>query len=141
MTARAEALLDTNILIYATSSAPQEASKQTLALDLLHKPGMGLCAQVLHEFYAVATRKNRSPLSPQIALQWLDQFDAFPSVDLDLDLVKAGAEISMRFKVSYWDGAILAAAHRLGASVLFTEDLQHGQTYGRVRVENPFLNA
>jgi predicted nucleic acid-binding protein len=139
MTAIAEALLDTNILIYAASSNPAEAAKRLIARDLIERAGVGVCAQVLHEFYSVATSKGKAPLSPQAALEWLDQFDAFPSVDLDLDLVKAGAEISRRFKVSYWDGAILAAAHRLGASVLFTEDLQHGQSYGRVRVENPFI--
>jgi predicted nucleic acid-binding protein len=40
---------------------------------------------------------------------------------------------------STWDGAIVAAAQSLGAGVLYTEDLSHGQDYGGVRVENPFL--
>ena len=39
------------------------------------------------------------------------------------------------------DGAIIAAAERLGAKVLYSEVLTHGQTYGSVRVENPFLSA
>ena len=37
--------------------------------------------------------------------------------------------------------AIIAAAERLGAKVLYSEDLNHGETYGSVRVENPFLPA
>ncbi len=41
-------------------------------------------------------------------------------------------------QIQYWDAAILVAAMRLGARVLYTEDLNHGQTYGSVRVENPF---
>jgi predicted nucleic acid-binding protein len=37
-----------------------------------------------------------------------------------------------------WDSQIVAAAERLGADVLYSEDLNHGQTYGAVRCENPF---
>ena len=46
--------------------------------------------------------------------------------------------MSVRFKISYWDGAIIAAAEALGAETLYTEDLNDGQLYGSVRVENPF---
>ena len=47
-------------------------------------------------------------------------------------------EISLRYELSYWDGAIIAAAETLQAPVLFTEDLSHGQLYGSVRALNPF---
>jgi predicted nucleic acid-binding protein len=50
-------------------------------------------------------------------------------------------EVSQRFHISYWDGAIVAAAEALGATVLYTEDLNHGQRYGTVRVENTFLTT
>ena len=56
-----------------------------------------------------------------------------------MPLIKVAIEISWRYRISYWDGAILAAAERLGAEVLYTEDLNHGQAYGTVRVINPFL--
>jgi len=36
------------------------------------------------------------------------------------------------------DAAIIAAAERLGASVLYAEDLNHGQSYRALRVVNPF---
>ncbi|MGH9483108.1 MAG: hypothetical protein ACRD1L_13550 [Terriglobales bacterium] len=44
----------------------------------------------------------------------------------------------MRYAVSYWDAAILAAAEALGAHTVYSEDLNHGQRYGQVRVLNPF---
>jgi predicted nucleic acid-binding protein len=34
--------------------------------------------------------------------------------------------------------AYALAAERLGASILYTEDLNHGQRYGAVLVHNPF---
>ncbi len=50
-------------------------------------------------------------------------------------------EASIRHEISYWDGAIIAAAESLGASILYTEDLNHGQHYGSVRAVNPFLDG
>lgn len=52
--------------------------------------------------------------------------------------VKIAAEASERYRLSYWDGAIVAAADLLGAGVLYIEDLKDGQQYGTVRVCNPF---
>ncbi len=42
------------------------------------------------------------------------------------------------YRISYWDGAILAVAQALGARILFTEDLDDGQDYGGIRAVNPF---
>ena len=65
------------------------------------------------------------------------------SVDCLLDtnvlVVKIAIEISQRFQISYWDGAIIAATEALGARTLYTEDLNHGQVFGAIRVVNPFL--
>jgi predicted nucleic acid-binding protein len=49
-----------------------------------------------------------------------------------------GIALSRRYQVSYWDGAIIAAAQEMGASVLYSEDLNHQQVYGAVTVINPF---
>ncbi len=43
-----------------------------------------------------------------------------------------------RFDISYWDAAILEAARALGCEVVLSEDLNDGQDYAGVRVENPF---
>ena len=48
--------------------------------------------------------------------------------------------MSERYRISFWDACVLAAAERLGAPILYTEDLNHGQSYGSVRVDNPFRN-
>jgi predicted nucleic acid-binding protein len=48
-------------------------------------------------------------------------------------------DISRRHQVSYWDGAILAAAERLEAKVVYSEDMSHQQMYCSVQVINPFV--
>jgi len=133
-----ECFLDTNILIYAASQNPSETRKKKIAVDLLRNAAFGISAQVLQEFYVVATRKAEVPLKPAQALDWIEQLEFFPCVETSPALVKLGAVMSQRYQVSYWDGAILAAADSLGAPVVYTEDLNHVQTYGTVRALNPF---
>ncbi len=134
----AEVFLDTNVLIYAVSSSAEESAKKERALELIQHTDFGLSAQVLQEFYVNVTRKIADPLTPDVAVDFLDQFRRFPLVRTDYPLIVAGIEIALRYGISYWDGAIVAAAQALEASVLYSEDLNHGQEYGSVRVVNPF---
>ncbi len=133
-----ECFLDANVLVYAAAGRGAEESKRQQALDQLEREDFGLSAQVLQEFYVIVTRKLEISLSADEALGWIEQFESFPCLPIDAGLVKLGAEMSVRFKISYWDGAIIAAAEALGAETLYTEDLNDGQLYGSVRVENPF---
>jgi predicted nucleic acid-binding protein len=134
-----DCFLDTNILIYAAAGREQEEVKRQRALELIENENFGLSAQVLQEFYVNVVRKIQVPLSPEQALAWIERFEIFPCMAIDSALVKIAAEISVRYRISYWDGAIVAAANGLGAHTLYSEDLNHGQAYGRVIVTNPFL--
>ena len=134
-----EAFLDTNILIYAVSSDPAEAPKKEKALALIEKTDFGLSAQVLQEFYVNVTRKIAHPIAPTEAVALLEQFRCFPMVWTDYPLIVSGIEVALRFGLSYWDGAIIAAAERLDAPTLYTEDLAHRKRYGPVQAVNPFL--
>jgi predicted nucleic acid-binding protein len=136
-----ECFLDTNVLVYAVSSAEAEAAKSAKALELIQRSEFGLSAQVLQEFYVTVTRKIRRPLSPERAVALLDEYRVFPTVPTDYALIVSAVELSLRYGISYWDGAIVAAAQALSAVTLYTEDLQHGQLYGSVRAQNPFLPA
>jgi predicted nucleic acid-binding protein len=98
----------------------------------------GISAQVLAEFYATVTRKGDDPMPAGAALDWIELLEQQPCVSIDAGIVKRGAEISERYRISYWDGAIIAAAEALGATTLFSEDLSDGQSYGSVKVVNPF---
>ena len=136
-----ECFLDTNVLVYAVSSAEHEADKSRRALELVETSDFGLSAQVLQEFFVTVTRKIKKPLAPELAVALMDQYRVFPVVATDYPLIVSAVELSLRYGVSYWDGAILAAAEALEAQILYTEDLNHGQSYGAVRAMNPFLGA
>ena len=49
--------------------------------------------------------------------------------------------LCVRFSLSYWDAAILAAASELGCATVWSEDMAHGQDYDGVIVMNPFVDT
>ncbi len=136
-----DCFLDTNTLVYAVSSLEEDSHKQATALDLVRHADFGLSAQVLQEFYVTVTLKIQRPMAPRLATEMIAEYRRFPLALTDYPLIVMAIERALRFRVSYWDGAILAAAETLGAKLLYSEDLSHGQQYGAVRVENPFLGA
>jgi predicted nucleic acid-binding protein len=137
----AEVVLDTNVLVYAVSRAADDVAKRRIALELIETHNVGLSGQILQEFFVVVTKKNRRVLSADDALDWIESFEDFPIVPIDASLVRRGAELSARYQISYWDGAVVAAAQALQAATLYTEDLNHNQLYGDVRVVNPFRSG
>lgn len=136
-----ECFLDTNVLVYALSAAPEEAEKRDRALTLITGTDFGLSVQVLQELYVTLTRKTRVRLDPARAFELVAEYSVFPLAAVDYALLARAVEISLRYAISYWDAAVVAAAERLGAAVLYSEDLSSGQQYGAVRVVNPFARG
>ena len=134
-----ECFIDTNVLIYAAVGRRDQPTKWERAWTLLDEARFGLSGQVLAEFYVKVQKESAQvPLSPREAVAWVDRLAEVPVVAVDADVVRTAIGHSQRFMISYWDAAILAAAERLEAPVLYTEDLNHQQLYGSVRVINPF---
>ena len=134
-----ECFLDTNVLVYAVSSDKTELSRKTKALDLIDQTDFGLSGQVLQELYVTLTRKIAQPIEPETAVALVEELRLFPTAWTDYPLIVSAIELSLRYGISYWDGAIVAAAQVLEAPILYTEDLNDGQEYGAVRVVNPFM--
>ena len=131
--------VDTNVLLYAVSRLPEDAGKRRRARGLLREKDLTASVQVFQEFYHQATRPTRpGRLSDEDAIAFLGTLLRFPVQDVTLDLFRDAVALSRRFKVSYWDGAILAAARAAGCDAVYSEDLSAGQDYDGVRVIDPF---
>lgn len=132
--------VDTNVLIYAHDREARE--KHVVAAQLLKElwsSRTGVTStQVLQEFYVSATRKIPVPLSRSLARDVVEQYSAWPIVEIDVQTICRASEIEERHQLSFWDALIVAAAVRSGAATLLTEDLNHGQEIEGVRIENPF---
>ena len=133
-----EAFIDTNIFVYSVSSHPSEREKRDKARALFGSVDFGTSVQVLGEFYVTATRKIAEPLAESHALQFIARLMRLPIVTIDSHLVLEAIALKQEHHLSYWDGAIIAAAHRLGAKTIYSEDLAHDHLYGSIRVIDPF---
>jgi predicted nucleic acid-binding protein len=131
--------VDTDVLLYSASTAREEKSKRTIALDLLNGDDLALSVQVLQEFYVQATRPGKSGrLTHDEASSLIEAFIRFPIQETTLVLMRASLDAKERYGISYWDAAIVEAARSLGCRTVLSEDLNDGQDYDGVRVENPF---
>jgi predicted nucleic acid-binding protein len=131
--------VDTNVLLYAISRDPEERDKAQRANAILAARDVALSVQVLQEFYVQATRETRPDrLAHEQASKLVNSFLRFQVQETTTGIVQAAVGTRQRFGISYWDAAILEAARALGCEVVLSEDLDAGQDYAGVRVENPF---
>lgn len=131
--------LDTNVLLYSISSAPEESKKRDQALALLDRDDCVLSVQVLQEFHVQATRASRpDPLPHGIATGLIRTWLRFRIQENTVPILNAALEIKALHQFSYWNSAIVAAARAAGCRELFSEDLSHGRTIEGVTILNPF---
>jgi len=131
--------VDTNVLLYAISTDPDEQDKVERANQILDARDLALSVQVLQEFYVQATRQSRpDPLTHERAAELVESFLRFPAQEITAELMLAVMTTRQRFGISYWDAAIIEAARALGCAVVLSEDLKDGEDYAGVVVENPF---
>ena len=133
--------VDTNVLLYAVSTAEKERTKADIARSLLRERDIALSVQVLQEFYVQATRLEKPDrLDHERASLLIDSWLRFRVKEIDVPVLRAALKTSERYRISYWDAAIIEAARALGCSTVLSEDLNDGQDYGGVVVTDPFAN-
>ncbi len=134
----ADCLIDTNIFFYAALGRRKEPEKHRIAREVLASEDFAVSTQILQEFYVNVTIKTDVPLTPVEALEWIDVLLNRPCAIVDPTIIKIAVEHSVRYRIQYWDAALIATAEALGVARLITEDLNHGQIYGSVKAINPF---
>jgi predicted nucleic acid-binding protein len=129
--------VDTNILIYAydRSAGARHERARDLVAELWKARRGCLSVQVLQEFYVVGVRKliQITPSDLQVIVSDLALWSVHEPSATD---VLAAVEIHQRYQVSFWDAMILQSAGQAGCSVVWSEDLNPGQSYQGVRVMN-----
>lgn len=136
----AKIFIDTNILIYAFDSSEQE--KQIIAQNLLNKDGISgkiaLSTQVLQEFFVIATRKLKNPLSIDDASKTIQFFSVYPLVQINPKLILKAIERHQKESFSFWDALIVEAALQAKCKILLSEDMQNERQIGKLKILNPF---
>jgi len=132
--------VDTNILLYAhDESAGDKHDRARALVEQLWESREGcLSVQVLQEFFVNVTRKIAKPLDAATAKEIVSDFSRWHLHVPGADDVLAAIGIHQRTGISFWDAMIIRSAAEIGCAVLYSEDLNAGQGYSGVRVENPF---
>jgi len=131
--------VDTNVLLYAVSTAEDERTKKERAVAILDGDDLVLSVQVLQEFYVQATRASRSDkLEHEVAVALIESWLRFRVHDVTVPAMRNALATAQRWQISYWDAAIVEAARQAGCPTVLSEDLQHGMDFAGVRVTNPF---
>lgn len=132
--------VDTNVLVYAyDKSAGVKHEQAQIILQTLWQSQNGcLSIQVLQEFYVTVTRKITQPLSTTQAAQIVADLGAWHIHRPDVVDVLGAIQVQERYDLSFWGAMIMHSANRLGCHTLWSEDLNAGQVYQQVNVQNPF---
>ncbi len=136
----APVFVDTNVLIYAVDLAdPRKQRAAQSWLDELWKSKLGrISFQVLQEFYVKVSQKGLSTIGDaRIEIRDLLSWKPVP---VTAGLLERSWKIQDRYKLSFWDSLIVAAAKAASCRFLLTEDLQSGQDFDGLVVINPFLH-
>jgi predicted nucleic acid-binding protein len=140
MTARF--FLDTNIFAYTfDDTAPAKAKRASQLIRQAVDTGNGVVSyQVVQEFFNLAFRRFQHPMSVAEAEQYLiTVFRPLLAVHSSPALYVEAMRIAGRYRQSWYDSIVVAAALQSECSLLYSEDFRHGQDIEGLLVENPFL--
>jgi len=133
--------IDSNVLIYLLDQdSPQKrTTARRLVEDVLLSGEGRISFQVIQETLSVITRKFVRQVTTDDARQFLDEvlvplWRVMPTQRL----YERSPDIQARYRYSFYDSLIIAAALSAGCERLLSEDLQHGQRIEGLTIENPF---
>jgi predicted nucleic acid-binding protein len=125
---------DSNVVLYLLS---RDSAKANRAAQLLERGGT-ISVQVLNEFTAVAVRKFGMKIGEvrDLLATVRERCEVTP---LEIATHDQALELANRYRMSIYDALIVAAALASKCSILWTEDLQHGQRIQQLTILNPFI--
>jgi len=132
--------IDTNVLVYIHLFDEESQDKRKALQNLLHRridAELIINVQVINEFYNVLLRKNIEDNVIQEKIH--SQLETCSASELSLKTVFSAWKLREKYKYSYWDSLILASALENSCSILYSEDMQHGQVIeDNLKIINPF---
>jgi predicted nucleic acid-binding protein len=135
--------LDTNIFVYSfdrNAAAKSRRAEQLIRTALKTQKGI-VSYQVVQEFFNLALQRFTRPMKADEAEHYFGTvFRPLLSIHSSPALYLEAIHLQGRYRLPWYDSLIVAAAIQAQCELLLTEDLQHGQRFGDLRIENPFLS-
>jgi predicted nucleic acid-binding protein len=131
--------IDTNIWGYAHTNDDKKKRHAVLKLlSLLSSQNVIISPQVLNEFYSVMN-KHKMPYD-MIVQKMEDIIDIANVRDLTLSTITNCMYLKTRYGYSWWDSLILSSALESNCTIVYSEDMQHGQVIeNSLKIINPLV--
>jgi predicted nucleic acid-binding protein len=134
--------LDTNLFIYQLET--EDKIKAKIANQIIRtgiETGNACISfQVVQECLNTMVRKAQICLSKEQTVQYLDaSLSPLLRVYPNVSLYRTSLNIQSRYQYSFYDSLIIAAALEAGCKILYSEDMQHGQSIEQMTIRNPFM--
>ncbi len=133
---------DSNIFVYLFDEVDSRKHQIALALvqNAITNASAVISYQVVQETLNVVTKKLKPPVAHDVALRFMEttlqpMWKVMPSPDL----FKRALRNKAQYALSFYDSLIVAAAQEADCKRLYSEDMQHGQLIGKLRIVNPFV--
>ena len=133
----AAAFFDSDITVCAVDPRTGSDARRAIARGLLRERDAVFSTQVLLETFNILVRRDL--MDSALARTYVRRLSLSPVITLEREDVIEALEHSDLHRLRADDCLIVRAAEKAGVSVLYSEALPHGQTFGSVRVCNPFI--
>jgi len=132
--------VDTNVLVYAydNQNAPKQQQAKMLLRRLWQEQTGCISIQVLQEFYVTITQKLAHPLTAVQSAQIVADLSSWQVHQPKIEDVLAAIQIQQHHQLSFWDSMIVCSAAWLGCHIIWTEDLNNGQSIEGCLIRSPF---
>lgn len=136
-----KSFVDTNVLVYAhdTSAGPKRDVAGALVERLWHDASANTSVQVLQEFY-VTLRRKVTAVPESAARELVALYGRWRTFQPDASDVLAAIDLHQENQLSFWDAMIVISAARLDCAIIYSEDMNSGQSVLGVEIINPFAH-
>ncbi len=131
--------IDTNIFVYSAVADSNHTDRRQKAIELIQAEDyeIVISTQVLNEFSVILIKNGIGDEAIRERVAEIIENTTINAVTTDTIL--SAWKIRVKYKFSYWDSLIVAAALERDCSKLYTEDLQDGQIIDKkLTISNPF---
>ena len=131
--------IDTNIIVYANDARDKVKQKKAIKIiSTLMRERCGIIStQVLQEYAFTAIRKLKQ--DSNIILRQIKLLETFDVIRQSPEMITRAIEIMETYKIGFWDSCIISNAEYGKCSLIYSEDLNTGQYYSGIKIENPLL--
>jgi len=130
--------IDTNVWLYAFIRS-QDGYKNRIASKLISDNLPIVSTQIINEI-CVNLIKKTSITEGDMQNLIISFYDNYPVIEINRSILLLSSHIREKYKISFWDSQIVAAALSSGCSILYTEDMQNGLIVeNSLKIINPFI--